>query len=105
MPYLFLTNKIPMPRDKDRRVKLTDQDRQEIIDLSGHVGAATTGKLYGVSKRLIQFIRDPEKKKRNLELRQLRGGSMVYYDKDKSTKSTREHRQYKQRILKERNLC
>lgn len=30
MPYKFETDHVPMPRDKDRRVKLTDEQRKEI---------------------------------------------------------------------------
>jgi hypothetical protein len=101
MSYKFEIARIPMPRDKDRRVKLTDQERQEIIDLQGVMGAQKTGKMYGVSKRLVQFIRDPEKLAENIRRKMERGGSSIYYDKIKNTEAMRRHRRYKASVLKE----
>jgi hypothetical protein len=57
--------------------------------------------LYGVSRRSIQFIINPESLARNLEMRNARGGSGIYYDKDKNTQTMKEHRRYKAKVLKE----
>lgn len=99
MPYKFETDKIKLPRDKDRRIKLTLEQREEIRDnldgLSNHALAAK----YGVSKRLIQFIRHPERQAKNLADRAERGGWRQYYDKEKNTQSIREHRKYKSAVL------
>jgi hypothetical protein len=54
---------------------------------------------FKVSKRLIQFILFPERQKLNLEYRQQRGGSMIYYKKEKQTKAIKKHRHYKKEIL------
>lgn len=51
-------NKILLPREKDKRIKLT-----EIRIIS----------IYGVDKRLIQFIKFPERQAKNLRDRQPRG--------------------------------
>lgn len=56
-------------------------------------------KNFRVSKRLIQFILFPERKDKNYANRVLKGGSKVYYIKEKHTKAIREHRQYKKKIL------
>lgn len=101
MPYKFVTDKIPMPKEKDRRIKLTNRDRMEIKEVYGHISQRKLAELYGVSRRLIQFIGNPDSREQNLLRRAENGGSMQYYDKDKHTKAVREHRQYKQKVIKE----
>ena len=54
---------------------------------------------FKVSKRLIQFILFPERQEKNLQHRKERGGTMIYYVKEKHTISIREHRDYKKQIL------
>ena len=56
--------------------------------------------MFNVSRRLIQFILNPDLHKKNLDSRRQRGGSKIYYKKEKHTKAIREHRQYKKDILK-----
>ena len=56
---------------------------------------------FKVSKRLIQFILFPERQIKNLEYRKERGGSVIYYVKEKHTKAIREHRDYKKELLNE----
>ena len=102
MPYKFVTDKIPLPPGKDRRVKLTDTDREEIRHLSKTYSQRQLADMFGVSRRLISFVLDPEKLKQNLQRREERGGSMVYYEKNKNTAAIREHRRYKQSVLQEK---
>jgi len=101
MPYKFEQDKTPMPKEKDRRRKLSDSDRAEIRSLYGTISQRKLAKRFGVSRRLIQFIGDPSKHEANLERRDERGGSAVYYNRDRNTKSIRDHRRYKQKILSE----
>jgi hypothetical protein len=54
--------------------------------------------LYGVSRRTIQFILDPDKLKENLKRRKERGGSMQYYEKDRHSSYVKGHRRYKQKL-------
>lgn len=90
-------------RDKkhDRRVKLSDEDRKEIREKYAK-GDTSHNKLameYGVSKRLIQFVLNPEKQevaKRQFAERQKDGR---YYDKDKHREYIREHREYKKELF------
>ena len=98
MPYKHITKKIP--KSKDRRVKLTAQDRLEIPDLyaSGHFSQRALAKLYEVSRRLIVFVIYPERAEANYKARVDRGGSKQYYDKDKWREQMRNHRQYKQKL-------
>ena len=101
MPYKFETDKIKLPEGADRRVKLSEQDRLNIKLMydDGNISTYKLAELFGVSRRTIQFILDPEKRKANRERLIERGGSVIYYDKDKNTKAIREHRQYKKNIL------
>ena len=78
----------------DRRIKLTDQERLDIKNAKGVISQRKLADMYGVSKRLIQFIQSPEKLEENIKRRKERGAD--YYDKDKHRDYMRDHRQYKQ---------
>lgn len=99
MPYKSEKVRI-VSTEYDRRRKLSDQDKEDIKEL---VGMAIRGiaRMYGVDKRLIQFILYPERYAKNLADRRARGGSMQYYDKEKHTESMRKHRHYKQQLFLE----
>ena len=93
MPYK--SEKIKIAGSKyDRRIKLTEQDREDIKNLTG-MSIRGIARMYGVDKRLIQFILFPERYKKNLLDRKNRGGSMQYYDKERNKKAIRETRKYK----------
>ena len=98
MPYKH-TEKL-IPRKHDRRVKLTEQDRLEIRDLyaSGLFSQRKLAEMYGVSRRLIVFIIHPERQKANYQNRVAKGGSKIYYQKEKHTIAMRTHRRYKQNL-------
>jgi len=100
MPYKFQTDKIKLPVGKDRRVKLTPKEKEKICKESLR-GASQRelARKYKVSRRLIQFIIDPEKLEKNLLARKKRGSSKIYYNKDYHRESMKEHRQYKQKVL------
>lgn len=97
MPYQH--TKLRIPKKHDRRVKLTDAQRQQIKDLYGDVSQRKLAKQFGVSRRLIQFIGCPEKHRRNLQRRAESGGSKQYYDKDKWRVQKRNHDRYKQELF------
>ena len=82
----------------DKRRRLTDEQKDEIIALKGTVSQRECAKRYGVSRRTIQFLWDPDKHKRNLQCRQERGGSKQYYNKKKNSEYMKRHRHYKQEI-------
>jgi DNA-binding transcriptional ArsR family regulator len=103
MPYKFEIDKVKLPEGKDRRVKLSVDDKEVVKALyaTGNISTYKLAEDFGVSRRTIQFILDPEKKKANLERLEERGGWKVYYDKDKHNEYMTNHRQYKKEVLKE----
>ena len=90
-----------MPRDKDKRIKLTDEQRQDIRELKGHMSQRKIAALFGVSRRLVTFIHDPDKLTENLLRRAERGGTMIYYDKEYHRKAILKHRLYKIKVMQE----
>jgi len=103
VPYKFETDKTPIPRKHDRRVKLTPEQRAEIRNAQGKSQRELAAE-YGVSRRTIQFIRDPDKHRENLLRRQERGGSMRYYEKEKHREYVKDYRRHKQALKTEGKL-
>jgi|SRR6185312_4926910 len=99
MPYKF--EKIPINNPKlDKRVKLTDEDRDNIKKEyeAGAISINGLARKYGVSKRLIQFTLFPERKeiaKQQFAERQKDGR---YYDKDKHSEYMKNHRNHKKEL-------
>jgi transposase len=85
----------------DRRVKLTDTQREEIKANRDGLSQRKLAKIYGVSRRTIQFILHPEKLEQNLQRRAERGGTKQYYDKEKQRKYMKAHRDYKKKLYLE----
>jgi len=104
MPYKFETKKLLIPRELDKRVKLSLEEKQLIKKLYGQISQRKLAKMFGVSRRLIQFIGNPEQHKQNLLRRKENGGSNIYYDKDKNTQTMKIHRQHKYKLFKEKKL-
>ena len=92
-------------RDKrfDRRIKLSDEQKEEIKKLKGTITQTACAKMYDVSRRTIQFIWFPEQLEENKKRRAERGGSKQYYDKEKHNEAMRNLRAYK-KGLKEKGL-
>lgn len=84
----------------DRRSKLTNEDKDDIKNLyeSGE-SIHTITKIYNVSRRTIQFVLFPERLEWSKELRKKRGGSKIYYDREKHALAMRKHRQYKKEMF------
>lgn len=100
MPYKHATDKMLISKDKDKRVKLTLCQKEEIFELysTGNFSQRALAREYNVSRRLIQFIISPEKLEENIQRRQERGGSKQYYNKEANTIAQRTHRQHKQQL-------
>lgn len=98
MPYKSESVKIAGTKH-DRRRKLSDQDKKDIRENKAGLSQRKLAALYGVSRRSIVFAMYPERRQANYDLRVKNGGSKQYYDKDKHTKSIREHRRYKQELV------
>jgi hypothetical protein len=82
----------------DKRVKLTVAQKQEIFGFKGLKSANELANMYGVSKRSIQFILDPQKLAENKQRRAERGGSKKYYDKEYNRKAMQKHRLRKKEL-------
>lgn len=82
----------------DGRIKITSDQYNEVkADYKRLKSYRKTAKLYGVSKKIIQFIIKPETKKRD-EARRKRGKVWLkYYDKDKHTLAIRKYRAKKRK--------
>lgn len=85
----------------DRRVKLTDEEREEIYNVykDGLFSQRELATLFNVSRRTIQFIIAPEKLAENKLRRAERGGSKQYYNTQANTVAQNEHRKYKEILL------
>ena len=84
----------------DKRVKLTADQKLEIIGLKETYSQRATARMFGVSRRTIQFIWFPEKLAENKARRAERGGWKQYYNKEENTKSHKKHRAYKKELFK-----
>lgn len=97
----FKSDKIIIAKSKyDRRIKLTEQDKQDIREFVG-VSIHELARMYGVNKRTIQFIKFPERQKKNIQHRKERGGSKIYYSTEKNRDYQKKHRNYKHKLYTE----
>lgn len=89
----------------DRRIKLTDAQREEIIKL--HFSGWTQRKIakkFGVDKSTIRFVVNPEAYQAYLQYRKDVKAHKKYYDREKNTKAVRESRNYKQQLKMENKI-
>lgn len=98
MPYSHNTLKIP--RELDKRVKLTLKDRSRIKALyaTGKYSQRQLARRFGVSRRLVTYYIDDSKLSHHKELSATRRIDKRYYDKDKHREYMRNHRQHKQEL-------
>lgn len=100
MPYKHRTKLIPP--QYDRRRKMTETDKVKALLMYHIDGESIRGiaRKFKVDKRTIQFLLFPERLKKNREDREARGGWRQYYDRKANTDTAREHRRYKQKLMK-----
>lgn len=84
--------------EHDRRRKLTDVQKDQIVALRGTISAHKCAEQFGVSRRMMQFLWYPERLEANKQARQVRGGWKQYYNKTNWAEAMREHRKYKQEL-------
>jgi DNA invertase Pin-like site-specific DNA recombinase len=101
MPYKFQTDKIKLPKGKDRRVKLTDEQRADLIEMRKQgLSYSKLGKAFNCSKRLAILICNPEKYEKLKKQSAARHAEGRYkYSKEEWAAVMREHRRYKQSVL------
>ena len=96
------SDKIPIDnKSLDRRVKLSEEERLELIELKEKVSQREAARIFNISRRSVQFIWYPEKLEENKLRRKERGGWKQYQDKESHRKSMQEHREYKKQLFKE----
>ena len=100
MPYK--SEKMKLTKEQDRRIKISEQKKKEIIALKGKISQRKCAELYGISRRSVVFLWYPERLEENKKRREERGGWTQYYDKEKWRETMKEHRHYKQEIYLER---
>ena len=97
MPYK--SEKIKLPLNKDRRRKLTDEQKEEIrrIYVEGKCGTRPLAKQFGVSRTTIQIIVNPAIKQRHYNY--IKEHWRDYRPNKKEWAATmKEHRHYKQEL-------
>jgi transposase len=87
----------------DRRCKLIPCQKEMVVYWYKVQGSSinSIAKMFRVNKRLIQFILFPERQKKNVSLRQDRGGSKIYYNRQEHNEAMKGHRTYKHKTLKD----
>ena len=94
------TDKIPIDNKfLDRRTKMLPCQKERAKQLHEEGSSINSiARMFKVNKRTIQFLLFPERLKKNIADRELRGGWKQYYDKEKHSKDIKEHRLYKKRL-------
>lgn len=89
---------IPPEKDKRRKLSEADKDRiRELYKLPDYSQRRLAGE-FKVSRRLIQFIVDPEKQEAAKQAYAERRKDGRYYDREAHTKAIREHRHHKHQL-------
>lgn len=97
MPYK--SEKLKLPPEKDRRRKLTDDQKEEIrrIYATGVCGMRPLAKQFGVSRSTIQFIVNPERAEA-VKQRAKKHWRDYRPSKEEWAKTVKEHRHYKHEL-------
>ena len=98
MPYAH--TKLRIPRELDRRVKITPEKRAEIVALYKveRLAQRAIARQTGISRRMISFILFPEREALCRAQYKERRSDGRYYHKEKWRVQMRNHRRYKQSI-------
>ena len=103
MPYK--SEKLKLPPEKDRRRKLTDDQKEEIrrIYATGVCGMRPLAKQFGVSKKTIQLTVKPEAKQRQHDY-VAENWRKYRPSKEEWAEVVKEHRRYKHELFKKGEL-
>ena len=105
MPYKWATDKVKLPREADRRVKLTEKDRDDIRRrYKAGEGIRAIARVYEdkCSRRTVQFVLFPEREAlvhKQAKERAQHKKSYTQVRGEQWARIMREHRRYKQKIL------
>lgn len=101
MPYFFETYKIRLPREKNRRIKFTDEDKSTIRGRHANgmsIRAITKTFEKKISRRMVQLILFPDRAARQKEQFKERRKDGRYYNKEKHRLAVKKTRTYKQSL-------
>ena len=103
MPHVFEAQHLKIPKEHDKRIKLTQKQKAEIRYLYAKTDTShqKLANLFGVSKRLISFTLNQEQLEANQRARDARVGSKKYYDKETNKKRMKAHREHKRALYEE----
>jgi hypothetical protein len=107
MPYKSEKKGLLIPKELDRRCKLTEEDKENIREMyyNGCFIREIARHYEGIcSRRLIQFVLFPERAEKVKQQYKERGGSVLYYDRKRHNKAMREHRRHKYNLLLQNKL-
>ncbi len=101
MPYKSET--IRLPKELDRRVKLTGAQRAEIVELRGKgLSYRVIAERYDVSKSLVIMLCNPDiKERKRLAFIERSREGRYKVTKDERNEIMREHRRYKNELYKQ----
>lgn len=95
-------DKIKLNNFYDRRIKLTDKQREEIKEMyKKGIAIREIARNFEeiCSRRLIQFVIYPERDKKLKEIRKIKKGHLFYYNKNKHKEAMRSIRKYKEEVF------
>ena len=97
--------RVPRIKGIDKRIKLTNTQIEWVKENPEGWGSLKIANHLGVSKKLIQMIRDPEKAARSKQLFAERRKDGRYYNKEAHRKQTQQHREHKRSLLRDKVIC
>ena len=99
MPIKSEINHLLIPKEFDRRIKLTDEDKANIISFhSKGISQRALARYFNVSRRLISFVLFPDRLVINKQKRLESGGSKQYYNKEKQRLYSQKTREYRKQL-------
>lgn len=102
MPYASEKHAIKDPF-LDKRTKLLPCQKEMVIYWSNQgLSMRKIAAMFNCSKRLIQFIINPEAHKKNKQQREDRGGWRQYYNKEDHREAQKAHRKHKDNVYKKK---
>ena len=106
MPYKSDKKGVLIPRELKRNIKLSLEEREEIKRIRREEGVSyqKIANAFGVSKRLVIFICNPEIEKRAKERLKDAKRNGKYYYREKNTAAVRETRRYKHKLYNDGKL-
>lgn len=102
MPHWFEKEKLKIPVDKDRRYKLSPEERNHVKELIAY-GATIeyVARMYKVARATIKMIVDDDYREQVYAKK--RGKWREYYNKERHAQNIKSYRHYKKKVLEESN--